>query len=178
MCHFWTSNTFALYEVKLLFFSKTISLCSSDKWKSYTYIWNGTRVERMEFPFNSFPCILMVVVPLCCILIVVVALDICVWPVLLHFVSFSPFNQTSEYLSGKKYLKNIFNTWVQFKVVLFTFTQVCFWPDTCTFNLSKIFTEYLYFHLSKMIEYFLHLCISATLRKNFRFIYLNRLNTI
>ncbi len=25
-------------------------------------------------------------------------------------------------------------------------------------NLSKIFTEYLYFHLSKIFEYFLHLC--------------------
>ncbi len=28
------------------------------------------------------------------------------------------------------WIEKPFNTWVQFKVVLFTFTQVCFWPDT------------------------------------------------
>ncbi len=37
----------------------------------------------------------------------------------------------------KKYFY-FFNTWVQFKVVLLTFTQVCFWLDTCIFNWVKL----------------------------------------
>ncbi len=58
----------------------------------------------MAFPFTPFPCIFSPCVPLCCILIIVVAQEICVLPVPLHFVSFSPYNQTSECLSEKKVL--------------------------------------------------------------------------
>ncbi len=60
------------------------------------YIWDGMRVERMEFPFNPFPCIFCD--PLCCILIVVVALDICLTSAFAFCLVFSLY-QTSVCLT-------------------------------------------------------------------------------
>ncbi len=59
------------------------------------------------------------------------------------------------YVSQKNKYFYFFNTRVQFKVVLFNFFSSMFLATS--FLLSNIFTEYLYLHLSKMFEYFLHL---------------------
>ncbi len=70
--------------------------------------WHEDGKDRVSF--FPFPCIFFIsCVALCCILFVVVALDIRVGPGPLHFILFSPFNQISECLSEKKYFY-FFNT--------------------------------------------------------------------